>query len=484
MDKVSRFLMLVILFVSQFKTIYSQNQEVLDIGNRREIFIDYYLIEKLSNVSLKMNTPYPGECVLKFDKPWEGKYSGYVTLIKDGELFRLYYRGLPTSGKDGSNIEVTCYAESTDGVNFVKPNLGIYNIMGTNDNNVILANDPPFSHNFAPFIDTKPGIPSKEKYKAIAGTSESGLYSFVSEDGIHWHKSSNGPILKGYEFDSQNVAFWSEVENKYVLYFRTWNGPNNQFRWISRTTSKDFIHWDSPITMDKGDAPWEHIYTNQTIPYFRAPHIYISLCARFVPDCNALSEEEIHSINVENKYAHDCSDVILMTSRGGNLYNRTFLEAFLKPEIGLENWVSRTNYPVRGIVQINDSEMAFYIQKHYALPTAHIKRYILRLDGFSSLSAGSEEGHVYTKPIKFSGKNLYLNFATSAVGYIQIEIQDINGNSIPPFSLDNFITLKGNRIEKIAEWKGVSDLGSLEGKPIKIHFKMKDAEIYSIKFNR
>lgn len=167
MNTLFSFILLFTIASSKLGEPYTQNQEVINIGNRREIFIDYYLIEKLNNVSLKMNIPHPRECILKFDKPWEGKYSGYVTLIKNGELFRLYYRGLPISGKDSPSNEVTCYAESVDGINFVKPNLGIYHIMGTTNNNVILANNPPFSHNFAPFIDTKSGIPKTKDTKLL-----------------------------------------------------------------------------------------------------------------------------------------------------------------------------------------------------------------------------------------------------------------------------------------------------------------------------
>ncbi|MCX8065808.1 MAG: hypothetical protein N3G21_11665 [Candidatus Hydrogenedentes bacterium] len=469
--------------ISQTNNLHTKGEEIININNRREIFVDYFLIDKLINAELKINTPHPRECVLKFDKPWEGKYSGYVTLIKDGNLYRLYYRGLPTSGKDGSTNEVTCYAESFDGINFTKPDLGIYSVMGTKNNNVILANDPPFSHNFAPFLDTKPGIPASERYKAIAGTFDSGLYAFVSDDGIHWEKMCNEPILKGYEFDSLNVAFWSDSENKYVLYFRTWNGPENKYRWISKTTSGDFIHWEKPTVMEKGKAPWEHIYTNQTLPYFRAPQIYISLCGRFVPGCNALEEEELTSLNVEKDYAYDCSDVILMSSRGGNIYNRIFLEAFLKPEPGPENWVSRANFPVRGIVQANEYEMAIYIQKHYALPSGHIQRYTLRLDAFTSISAGFNEGYIYTKPFRFSGKQISLNFATSATGYVLIEIQDEKGNTILPFSYENCIPLKGNKIEKVIKWKDKKDILCLDSRTIRLCFKMKDAEIYSINFN-
>ena len=43
------------------------------------------------------------------------------------------------------------------------------------------------------------------------------------------------------------------------------------YRWIGRSTSKDFINWTKVEPMDVGDAPVKEFYHNQTHPYFRAP---------------------------------------------------------------------------------------------------------------------------------------------------------------------------------------------------------------------
>ena len=164
------------------------NKEVINIGSRLELFVDNFLIEELNNLRLVLHEPIDEGAVLLFDQPWEGPFCGYTTIIKDNDKFRLYYRGLPKAGKDGSNNETTCYAESKDGIIWSKPDLGIYEISGTLKNNVVLANDAPFSHNFSPFMDTKPGIPKTELYKAVAGTQKTGLFGYSSADGIHWQK--------------------------------------------------------------------------------------------------------------------------------------------------------------------------------------------------------------------------------------------------------------------------------------------------------
>ncbi len=233
-----------------------EKDDPVNIGSRLELFIDHFLIEKQTNIRHILHEPKDEGSVLLFDNPWEGPFCGYATVIKDKNKYRLYYRGLPEAGMDGSTVETTCYAESEDGFEWSKPNLGIYECAGTMNNNVILADDAPFSHNFSPFLDKKPDTPPAEKYKAMAGTRSTGLTGFQSPDGIHWQKIRDTPLFTEGVFDSQNVVFWSQAEKCYACYFRTWTGEGYEgIRTISRTTSKDFIHWSEPVEMDFGNHP-------------------------------------------------------------------------------------------------------------------------------------------------------------------------------------------------------------------------------------
>jgi len=126
--------------------------------------------------------------------------------------------------------------------------------------------------------------------------------------------------------------------------------------------------------------------------------------------------------------------------------------------------------------------MSVYVQKNYAQPTAHLNRYSLRLDGFSSLQGSAVGGEMISKLITFEGEKLTLNFATSAAGEIAVEIQDKEGNPIPGFSLDECQILIGNEIDRVVNWKNGSDLSILAGKEIRLRFTLKDADLYSIKF--
>jgi hypothetical protein len=461
----------------------------IDMGNRRELLVDHFLIDQLDNVQLVLNRPRDEGPVILFDQPWEGLFCGYCTMIKDGDRFMAYYRGRPEPGADGDPGEVYCLAESKDGIRWTKPQLDLFPMPGHEKNNIILANAAPVTHNFSPLLDTRPGVPAQQRFKALGGTMESGLIAWTSPDGVHWNKLRQEAVLTKpmvpfpYMFDSQNLAFWSAAEQKYLCYFRVFN---DGIRRICRTTSDDFLTWTDPVLMEYEQngrpAPVEHLYTNQTHPYFRAPHIYVATAARFMPGRQVLTEEQAKAIHVNPKYFNDTSDAVLLTTRGGSVYQRTFLSGFIRPGIGATNWVSRTNYPALNIVQTGPAEMSLYVNQDYAQPTAHLRRYSMRLDGLASARAEYAGGELLTKPITFAGKHLSINFATSAPGGIRAEIQTADGKPIPNFALDDCREQIGNEIDRIVAWKGGDDVSSLAGQPVRLRFAMKDADLYALQF--
>ena len=464
------------------------SSSVIDIGSRLELFVDHFLIERIDGARLQLNRPTPSNVALTFDQPWEGSFCGYPTILKDGELYRLYYRGWPNVKR--LDCSVSCCAESSDGITFTKPILGLYEINGTRDNNVILASE--FAHAFSPLLDTKPGISAKERFKALAlipDNENPALLAYVSGDGLHWSKLQEEPVLTKGKFDSQNVAFWSEHEGCYVAYYRTMHGgpdptAKQGVRTISRATSEDFIHWSDPVEMEYGDTPREELYTNQTHPYFRAPHIYIALPKRFVPGRRTLNDEEMKGLGVIAPYQCDVSDGVFMTTRGGNRYHRTFMEAFVRPGPDRANWVSRTNMSALNVVPTGEREMSLYYQHRYATSSHYLRRYTLRTDGFVSVNAPYHGGEMITKPFTFNGRRLAINYATSAPGGIRVEVQDESGRPIPSFSLADATVIFGDEIERLVSWGSNSDLGLLEGRPIRLRFVMKDADLYSIRFRR
>lgn len=472
--------------------------EPIHIGDRRELFVDHFLIEKLSGTELQMHSPRDEGIAMKFDAPWEGGFSGYASIVQLPDKLRAYYRGKPIANKDGSDDEVTCCAESTDGIHWTRPDVGVYEVQGTRKNNVVLMKADQATHNFSPFLDDRPDVPADAKFKALGGTMHGGgLMAYKSADGLRWQKLADSAVITQamvpykYMFDSMNVPFWSAAEKKYLCYYRVFEGG---IRRIVRSESDDFLKWTAPVLLQyrnpNMEAPIEHLYTNQTQPYFRAPHLYVAIAARFMPGRQVLNSEQAAAINVNPGYFKDTSDAIFMSTRPADgaenlgFYDRTFLEGFIRGGIGAQNWVSRTNYPARGVVQTGPQEMSIYVNQDYAQPTAHLRRYSMRLDGFASLHSDYAGGQMITKPLVFSGRELSINFSTSAAGEVKVGLEDSEGKAIPGFSLDDCQTQIGNEIDRKVTWKSGTDVSPLAGKPVRLRFSMKDADVYSFQFTR
>jgi hypothetical protein len=84
--------------------------------------------------------------------------------------------------------------------------------------------------------------------------------------------------------------------------------------------------------------------------------------------------------------------------------------------------------------------------------------------------------------LTFAGNRLLVNFSTSAVGGIRVEVQDSAGTPIPGFTLAESVETVGNEIERPVRWKPGADLSSLAGRPVRLRFVMKDADLFAIQF--
>jgi hypothetical protein len=446
-----------------------QAADTLDLGPRRELFVDRFLIAELKGAALKLHSPQLAPPVSP-PRP-DGHYA---TVLRIGDTFRFYYRGDKVPGAHWRNGwdtyhlgEVTLAAESKDGIHWTLPNYGIYQHPTFPQGNVVLADDFLVTHNFTPFIDARPGVPPAEKFKALGGGryqpqhakfrekyGAGGLKAYASADGIHWRRLQEAAVSPEAwgSFDSQNHAFWSESERRYVCYFRIFDGGR---RSIARTTSQDFLRWSEPVAM-KPNAPGEELYTGGTQPYMRAPHIYIALPTRFIAKRGA------------------ATDIAFMTTRGGNTYDRTFMESIIRPGLGKDGWANRANYAALGIHQTGPHEMSVLLTGG--------RRYTLRLDGFASVNAPFAGGEMVTKPLRFSGRELEINFSTSAGGQIRVEVQDEAGQPRPGFALADCVPIYGDEIARVVKWKPGADLGALAGQPVRLRFAMEDADLFSLRF--
>lgn len=462
----------------------------MSTNGQLELLLDRHCIQRTKRLSHRLEEPRCEGSVFWFDQPWEGPLSGYCTVIHDTVtgVYNLYYRGLHDGQHECRPGEVTCLATSADGIHWDRPSLDLYAWKGIAKTNIILADHEPDSHNFTPFLDACSGVAEEERFKALAGVAPLGLNAYVSKDGVHWQRRHQEPVIRDGMLDSQNVAFWSTHEQRYVCYLRTWTGDGfSGIRTISRCVSTDFRHWTRPRQMSFGRRALEHLYTNQTQPYPGAPHLYIGIAARFMPDRQRLADAEAKELKVDPDYYRDCSDVVLLTSRGGNRYDRAIPEAFLRPGIGLQHWVSRTNFPANGLVRTGAKELSFYLNTHYAQPGAQLCRYTLALDRLGYLEGRHDWGEMITKTIPVDDQGqLSINMATSAAGSVQVAVLDHDGTPVPGFTWAACGELIGNELDRSVQWEQdgiIRRLGQAGLLRIRLHFRLRDARLYAFRIH-
>ena len=526
---------------------------MISIGTNRECFFDDYLIDnEKTTAKFKIHHPVKEEMVMLCDKPWEGDYCGYFNFFFDKNhkgfdgshpegVYRMYYLGRRSgysyskaTKEDVAGGAVVCYAESADGINWVKPELDIFSWRGNTKNNIILDKTVhPDIDNFYVFYDENPDCPADEKYKGICANDEPKgpngelnefrLYSFLSADGIHF-RMGNMLTNKGF-FDSLNIIMWDNEAKKYRGYVRglhkkgedpakatgnvgAWDKTGGAIktetnaaggkmpeciRAVMYIESEDFITWSEPKFLSYSDGREFQMYTNGISKYFRAPNIYVSIATRYVErgdwtkNYDQLCGLEKRKAKIEEggyvRFGTSLTDCIFMTSRDGLNFTR-YPAAFMRPgaENG-KNWVYGDCYPTPMFAAIpskdgSDDEMSFYSTENYGMGShVEVYRYILRLDGFVSLSSTDKEEIIVTKPFVFEGENLYINFSTSAMGGMCFTLIDEDGNKI-----ESCETFGDSTDRKVIFDEGA--VAKLSGKKVTMEIKLFDGDIYSMRFGK
>ena len=481
-------------------------RDPIEIGSRRELFVDSFLIDRLSGkAEQRLHHPIPREIAIEHDAQWEGTGSGYHSVFQDGDLYRMYYKAWHlevAKGKLNTNRHplYCCMAESADGISWRKPPFGLHEFQGSKENNIVIASGKLGPLNVdaghpAVFLDENPRALKKARYKAILRSSKpNGLLPFQSPDGIHWSPMTESPILSGLgAFDSQNLAFWDANIGQYRAYWRIFTEGR---RAIRTAVSDDFIQWGPHADLTYEDSPPEQLYTNQIKPYHRTPHLLIGFPTRYIDRgwseaMQSLPEREHRELRASavKRYGTAITEALLMASRDGRHFHR-WNEAFLRP--GIErpgSWHYGHQYLAWHLVETKSSlpgapnELSLYAgESYWTGKGSAVRRYTLRLDGFASISAPFSGGELVTKPLQFTGAKLAVNFATSAAGGLRVEFQEPDGKAIEGFTLADCPVQFGDTVERVISWKNGHDISRLAGRPIRIRFELKDANLYAFQF--
>lgn len=264
-----------------------------------------------------------------------------------------------------------------------------------------------------------------------------------------------------------------------------------------------------------------HLYTQPIMPYYRNPRYLVGFPDRYVDRAWSPVNQELQMNTVLGHKRGDESfqkeeitwlqkahhrgmaamrDALFMASRNtsptdGQKFTR-WNEGFFRP--GPEKfarWGYLGNSPLWGMVETENPEIPQYkeismytFEDYFLGDQTKIRRRTIRKDGFVSVSASYDGGEIITEPFIFKGDKLVLNYATSAAGSIKVEIQDPDGKPIIEHSLDECVKLYGDTVKRTVTWENLSGVGyttgvgDLAGKPVRLKFVLKDADLYSFHF--
>ena len=303
------------------------------------------------------------------------------------------------------------------------------------------------------------------------------------------------PVITQAYFDSQNLAFWDAERGEYRAYVRDFR-PYPTGRDIKTCTSQDFLTWSEPTWLDYTPGRIGELYTNQINPYFRAPHILLGFPTRYLDRgwtaaARALPQYDYRRLrgSKSRREGTAVTDGMFMSSRDRVTF-KVWPESFIRPGLRLAgNWFYGDNYQCLGLIETPSAiegapgELSFFASE-CALQVGPMRwrRYTMRIDGFVSVQAPLSGGELLTKPLVFSGRELVLNYSTSAAGSVRVEIQEPYGSPIAGYALADAEELYGDSLEQPVLWTNGSDVSALAGRPVRLRFVLHDADLYSLRF--
>ncbi len=465
----------------------------IDLGKKREVFWDDYLVDTEKTTAFhRVEEPMKKEHVFVFDKGYEKSGVSYPLIVKVDDTYRMYY----TIGNQREDNRFSFYGvlESKDGINWERPSLGKFDMeVEGMDNFMITMDDNAFT-----FYDTNPDCPPDEKYKTIVreiGKTDDGherlmLRCFTSADGYDLKKAH--VVTDKGRFDTLNTAFWDG--EKYVAFIRNIHDMNEDWSIVTRDVrvmySKDFKEWTTPKMIEFDDGLDYGLYTNNVIPYERAPHIMIGFPVRYIEKMTwegatkqlasyKVKKEVSEKLDID-RVGRAVTDAIFMCSRDGEMWHR-YNEAFFRNGYeDTDNWVYGDGGSCYGFVDSGRETYYMYVtecSRSMGKPKP-LRRYEIRKDGFACIMAGGDEKVVITKPLVFEGSELHLNFSGSAYGYMYVDVLDENLNPISPESYEIY----GDTIDRTVIFPDGSDFSGYAGKTVRLRFRMRDTKLYSMKF--
>ncbi|MGV3719899.1 MAG: hypothetical protein ACO1SX_03230 [Actinomycetota bacterium] len=481
----------------------SNRTEPWNVGDQKQLFLDRRFVAASENVALTMNPAAKLGIVLDSEKePWELGTGGYFRVLEDGGKFKLYYGAFTEAGHS------LCYAESADGLHWTKPALGLVEVRGNKQNNLIFRDGA-----IDATVMLDPHDAPERRYKVFRSVmtqdkARAGIYAAYSADGIHF--TDAGRVFPMWS-ETGVIADWDPRLRKYVIFTRAFVHHSENQRRIGRIETDDLLKpWpyrgtitelgcptpdniDLVLSVDGQDDPYCDFYTNAAHRYAYAQDAYLMFPTPFRHFVPSPGRQPWFRFQPGNDYG--LIEVQMAVSRDGVNWSRPDRRPYFP--MGLpDEWDRWLTMMGAGLVRHRNSLYQYYwstgrthdsgiLRPEYdkSIPLKNaIGAVRQRLDGFMSADFAYTGGALTTPPLLFSGTQLQLNVDSGAMGTVFVEIRDAQGKPLPGFTRADCEETGGNFLDATVRWKGNSDLSALRGKPVTLHITGRAAKLYAFQF--
>jgi hypothetical protein len=488
----------------------TSRDQPLELSNHPQLFLDDYLIARMINLGRKPVQPlkHPDNPLMVNEHPWERLYMQTSSVVYDDEADRFQAWYWASAGPD-SPFPRVCdgYAESKDGVQWVKPMIGREPIGPYREHNLIVP------AKLARSVFRDPEDPDRSRlYKGSFGSHSPDGITWINneEDGRNWLQAvgKNDTVTSFVRWKGEylNYVRYQGPETNTIVYDsrtgKTW--LNAVFRSTGLSTSKDFRHWTTKeqifATDEQDGYPW-------TQPHALCVTAYGDLLIGLLPLLHVVPEDGNNFLG--------SMDVQLMVSRDGRQWKRVAnREVFMPCEearpIGERAWDHHI-HPTSNFVVQDDLVRIYYwgmnfrhgenrpngsgigalastkqqvaiAERQYGLGLA-----TLPADRFVSLhpAAYTAEGVLETKMLNCPEGNLFVNADPRAgSGTVKAELLDSAGAVLPGFDRESSHLSARDPLRFDVVWKQADGavktfLDIAQDQPIAIRFIVINCNLYA-----
>ena len=465
--------------------------EVVPIDVGRQLFVDDFLIEQ-TTLKRTFHLPeyHPENPVVTYDKPWEQKgrppfepiYSDQPGEQKDTVPFAAVYSdgvwhdpadGLFKMWYTGGYLRTTSYATSKDGIHWNKPALNVEE--GTN---ITLTHNRDSS---TVWLDHEEKD-SSCRYKMFATASQNGwrLTLRCSPDGIHWSE----PLATSPKIGDRTTVFYNPFRKVWVYSLRInypGMGRSRAYREHSNPVAglswkdEDKVLWVGADRLDPHHPKFPKIEPQL---YNLDAVAYESLIVGLFTVHQGPPNRECARLRIQKR-----NEVLLGYSRDGFHWYRPDRRRFLgvTEKDGDWNW-GNVQSAGGGCLVVGD-KLYFYVSgrnrsAEFWDGRASTGLATLRRDGFASMDAGETPGVLTTRPVRFTGKYLFVNVDADG-GELRVEVLGADGKVIEPLTRQNSVAVGADKMLQRVDWKGVKDLSTVAGRPVRFRFHLRNGRLYA-----